>query len=227
MTLWQALFSSVSSFNTAGIDIVGPTGFILFRNDTVLLSIATIDAVLGAIGFFALYEIPKVRRFSRFSLDTKIVITTTLTVYFLGTMGMFLSEYFHGTTLADFPIAGKAFTAFFNAVSASTTTGFATIDFGQATVQTLVIITGLMFIYWWLYWFHSRGHQGQHIWHNCGGNLVHPQGKKKNGGIRARDCFRTGLPRNRGIVRRHNSFVFCYTTYHGIKSGHSIRTRPF
>ncbi len=146
MTLWQALFSSVSSFNTAGIDIVGPAGFILFRNDTLLLSIATIEAVLGAIGFFALFEIPKTRRFSRFSLDTKIVIITTLTLYFLGAVGMFISEYFRGTTLADFPIAGKAFTAFFNAVSASTTTGFATIDFGQATVQTLVIITGLMFI---------------------------------------------------------------------------------
>lgn len=146
MTLWQALFSSVSSFNTAGIDIVGPDGFILFRNDTALLSIATIVAVLGAIGFFALFEIPRVRRFSRLSLDTKIVIITTLTLYFLGTVGMFISEYFRGTTLTDFPIAGKVFTAFFNAVSASTTTGFSTINFSQATTQTLVIITVLMFI---------------------------------------------------------------------------------
>jgi trk system potassium uptake protein TrkH len=146
MTLWQAFFHSVSAFNTAGIDIVGTSGFIMFRNNTVLLSITTIVAILGAIGFYALYEIPRVRRFSRFSLDTKLVITTTLTLYFLGAVGMLVCEHFYGTTLADFSIAGKAFTSFFNAVSASTTTGFATVDFGQATVRTLVIITGLMFI---------------------------------------------------------------------------------
>jgi trk system potassium uptake protein TrkH len=146
MTIWQAFFHSVSSFNTAGFDIVGPSGFIVFRNDTLLLSIAIIVAVLGAIGLFALFEIPRARRFVRFSLDTKIVITTTFTLYLLGALGMLLSEWFLGTTLSDFSVLNKGFTSFFNAVSASTTTGFATVDFGQATVQTLVILAGLMFI---------------------------------------------------------------------------------
>jgi len=145
-TIWQAFFHSVSSFNTAGIDIVGPSGFVVFQNDTLLLSIVTIVAILGAIGFFALYEIPRVRKFSRFSLDTKLVIITTFKLYFFGAVGMFIFEYFYGTTLADFSIVGKAFTSFFNAISASTTTGFATVDFSQATVHTLVILAGLMFI---------------------------------------------------------------------------------
>jgi trk system potassium uptake protein TrkH len=146
MSIWQAFFHSVSSFNTAGFDIVGPSGFIVFRNDIVLLSITIIVAILGAIGFYALYEIPRVRRFSRFSLDTKLVLTTTITLYVLGALGMLLSENFLGTTLNDFSPINKAFTSFFNAVSASTTTGFSTIDFSQASVQTMVIITALMFI---------------------------------------------------------------------------------
>ncbi len=144
--IWQAFFHSVSSFNTAGIDIVGPSGFIVFRNDTLLLSIVIIVAILGAIGFFALFEIPRVRRFNRFSLDTKIVIVTTFTLYLLGALGMLISEWFLGTTLSDFSIVNKGFTSFFNAVSASTTTGFTTIDFSQVTSQTMIIITGLMFV---------------------------------------------------------------------------------
>ena len=145
-TIWQAFFHSVSSFNTAGIDIVGPSGFIVFRNDTLLLSIVIIVAVLGAIGFFALFEIPRVRRFNRFSLDTKIVVVTTFTLYFLGALGMLVYEWFKGTTLSDFSVLDKGFTSFFNAVSASTTTGFVTIDFSQVTVQTMIIISGLMFV---------------------------------------------------------------------------------
>jgi trk system potassium uptake protein TrkH len=144
--IWQAFFHSVSSFNTAGIDIVGPSGFIVFRNDTLLLSIVTIVAILGAIGFFALFEIPRVRRFNRFSLDTKIVIITTFTLYLLGALGTLISEWFLGTTLSDFSVLNNGFTSFFNAVSASTTTGFTTIDFSQVTVQTMIIITGLMFV---------------------------------------------------------------------------------
>ncbi|MBN1644032.1 MAG: hypothetical protein JW856_04370 [Dehalococcoidales bacterium] len=144
--LWPALFHSVSSFNTAGFDIVGSTSFVPFRNDTILLSIATIEAVLGAIGFSVLLEVPKVHKFNRFSLDTKLVLVTTITLYLLGTIGMFIAEYFHGASLTDFSFGGKIFTTFFNALSASTTTGYATINFGQITIQTLIIIVVLMFV---------------------------------------------------------------------------------
>lgn len=146
MTVWQALFHSVSSFNTAGFDIVGPSGFVPFRNDVLLLSVATVEAVMGAVGFSALLEVPKVHSFRRFSLDTKLVLVTTLGLYLLATTAVFASESLLGTTLAEFSAGGKVFTAFFNALSACTTTGYATIDFGQVTTQTLLVLTVAMFI---------------------------------------------------------------------------------
>jgi trk system potassium uptake protein TrkH len=145
-SLWQALFHSVSAFNTAGFDIVGPASFIPFRTDIILLSIPTVEAVLGAISFSVLMEVPMVHRWHRFSLNTKLVLVMTLVVSLLAIMAILINETFLGNTLADFSIAGKAFTSFFNGLSASTTTGFSTIDFSQVTIQVLLIITGVMFI---------------------------------------------------------------------------------
>ena len=146
VALWQAFFHSVSSFNTAGFDIVGPTGFIAFRNDFLLLGVAIVEAVMGAIGFSALLEIPRARRFSKLSLDTKLVLVTTLCIDVVAILAVLASESLLGTTLREFTAGGKVGQAAFNALSACTTTGYSTIDFSQVTTQTLLVLTAAMFI---------------------------------------------------------------------------------
>ncbi len=145
-SLWQSLFHSVSAFNTAGLDIVGPISFVPIRSDALILSVCTVEQVLGAVSFAVLMEVPVVRRWRRFSLNTKIVLLTTSALYLVAVIGMLAGEAFLGTTLNEFSAGGKIFTSVFNALSAATTTGYASIDFARVTAQTLVLMTVVMFI---------------------------------------------------------------------------------
>jgi trk system potassium uptake protein len=59
---------------------------------------------------------------------------------------MFASEQSKLDTLGNGPLEGRIFTAFFNALSGSTTTGFSTLDFGKIHERTHLLIDPLMFI---------------------------------------------------------------------------------
>ena len=145
-SLWQALFHSVSAFNTAGYDIVGPTGFIPLQSDAMLLTVTTVEQILGAVGFSVLIEIPLIRRWRRLSLNTKLVLSTTLVLYLIAIFAMFANETLLGTSLDEFSFAGKVYSSVYNALSGATTTGYMSIDFSQITRQTMVIMAGVMFI---------------------------------------------------------------------------------
>lgn len=144
--IWQAVFHSVSAFNTAGFDIVGPSSWTPFRTDYWLLSVATVEEILGAIGFTVILELIVVRKIRPLSLDTKLVVLFTLGLYAVATAVMLGAELTRGTSLDHFSWTGKIYTAFFNAVSASSTTGFSTIDFGHLTNMSLLITIAVMFI---------------------------------------------------------------------------------
>jgi len=146
ITLWQSLFHSVSAFNTAGFDIVGPTGLIPFHNNIILLTILTVEAVLGAISFSVLMESSKIIHFNHLSLNTKLVLVTSVIVYILATLSILINESYIGTTFSNLSIGDKIFTSLYNGISASTTTGFSTIDFSQVTIQTLIVTSVIMFI---------------------------------------------------------------------------------
>jgi trk system potassium uptake protein len=145
-SVWQALFHSVSAFNTAGFDIVGPASFLPLRSDAMLLSVTTIEQILGAVGFAVLIEVPVVRRWRRFSLNTKLVLSMTLVIYLIAIFAMLANETLLGTSLNEFDIGGKIYSSIYNALSGATTTGFASIDFSQITRQSMLIMTGVMFV---------------------------------------------------------------------------------
>jgi trk system potassium uptake protein TrkH len=146
MSLWQGLFHSVSALHTAGFDIIGPASLVPLRTDFILLTVLLVEGILGSISFSVILEIPAVRRWRRFSLNTKLVLTMTLIISILVFVAVFMNEAFLGTTLTEFSTGGKVFTSLFNGLSASTTTGFSTIDFSQVTIQALLVIIGIMFI---------------------------------------------------------------------------------
>jgi trk system potassium uptake protein TrkH len=144
--LWQAIFHSISAFNTAGFDIVGANSILPFSTNNALLAIITAESFMGALSFSVLTEVPLVHNWGRFSLNTKVVLIVTLFISLLAIIVLFMSETFFGNTLVGFSVAGKIINSVFNGLSASTTTGFSTIDFSIVTIQSLAIITGVMFI---------------------------------------------------------------------------------
>lgn len=133
--LWLSIFHSVSSFNNAGIDILGGSRSLSPYRDNVLLNLSTcLLIILGGIGFLVMLDVVKCRfRFRKFTLHSKVVLTTTAVLLAGGTLLLRLTE----------PISWL--TAFFLSVS-SRTAGFAPLDLGGLTNAGLFTIILLMFI---------------------------------------------------------------------------------
>ena len=70
-----AIFHSVSTFNHAGFDILG--GLLSYRNDVGLQLLTITENILGGFGFFVILDILRNQRFHKFSLHTKVVLTTS------------------------------------------------------------------------------------------------------------------------------------------------------
>lgn len=135
---WDAirisLFHSVSAFNNAGFDIFGGFDSLLAYQANVPLNLLTaILVILGGLGFLVELDIVKKRRWKKFSLQTKIVLTMTLTLLVSGTLFLKLSE--------DITWLG----AFFQSVIARTA-GFNTFPLSNFSQAGLLVMIILMFI---------------------------------------------------------------------------------
>jgi trk system potassium uptake protein TrkH len=106
--VWQAAFLSVSAFNSAGFDVINePGGFSTFRNDGTVLGIFAILILIGAISYLVIIDIARVRRFSRFTLNTKLVLVTTIVLTLIGVVGFFGPEYQNPQTLGPLSVKDK------------------------------------------------------------------------------------------------------------------------
>ena len=148
-SVWQSVFLSVSSFNNAGFSILPelPIGGGLTRIGTegTLLAIMMVLIVLGGIGWTVLVDIARHRRFARFSLDTKLVIVTSLVLWGVG-MGVFLlAEFANDETVGNLVVGDKVISSIFHSVSGRTA-GFTAVNFGETEDFTKLVFPGLMFI---------------------------------------------------------------------------------
>ena len=145
--LWHSMFLSVSSFNNAGLNILPGEGMSLagFATSPILLMCTAALMVLGGLGWTVLVDIYRNRRFVRFSLDTKLVVVTSLSLWALGAGVLLLAEFSNPATLGGLGWFDKTVGAIFQSVSGRTA-GFSTMDFGQVQDVTKTTFAGLMFI---------------------------------------------------------------------------------
>lgn len=146
MAVWKSIFQSVSAFNNAGLDLFGHfqsmTGY---QGNTLLILTTAGLIILGGISYMVIADIARVRRFARLSLDSKLVITTTLILLTAGTIVILLTEMNNPATLGPMPLSQKILNAFFHAVTPRTA-GFATLNIGNFAVYSLFFTMFLMFI---------------------------------------------------------------------------------
>ncbi|MBI2871591.1 MAG: Trk family potassium uptake protein [Chloroflexi bacterium] len=143
---WQALFHAVSGFNNAGFDLMpGTSSLSDFRQDYTVLAIMGALIVLGGISFTVMVDLVRERRFRRLTLDTQLVLVTSLVLWLVGAVVAFAFEYRNSSTLGGLPVAGQVANSFFHSITARTA-GFSTFDVGSAQQQTNVFYTVLMFI---------------------------------------------------------------------------------
>ncbi|MCX5998290.1 MAG: TrkH family potassium uptake protein [Chloroflexi bacterium] len=144
--MWEAIFHSISAFNNAGLDIFGNYQSLSgYRTDAAVLLVTAALIILGGISFIVVADILSVRRFARLSLDSKIVIVTTVILLALGTIVILVTEFSNPDTLGPLPWSYKLLNAFFHSVTPRTA-GFASISIGGMADYSIFFIVILMFI---------------------------------------------------------------------------------
>ncbi len=145
-TLWRSVFHSISAFNNAGFDVFGSFRSLSeYQGDVLMLLVTAVLIIIGGISFLFLADLFQVRRFGRLSLDSKIVLLTTLSFLVIGTAIILLTEFRDPDTLGSLSLPQKILNAFFQSVTARTA-GFSTINMANLANYALVFTMLLMYV---------------------------------------------------------------------------------
>ncbi len=143
---WQAVFHAVSGFNNAGfVAFTEKGGLGEFQGDWAVLGAMGLLILLGAISYWVMFDVVRYRRFSLFTLTTKLVLTFTGLLIVLGALAFLAFEYNNSDTIGPMSLGDKLMTAVFESVSGRTA-GFTTVGFEATRQQTNFFFTSLMFV---------------------------------------------------------------------------------
>ena len=143
---WQAVFHSVSAFNNGGFSILREEGgLIAFNRDATVLGILGLLSLIGALSYWVLVDIFKIRKFSLFTLNSKLVLVFTGIAIVVGTLTYFGFEYRNPDTLGPLPIVHKLSVSLFSMTNGRTG-GLSPVDMGQTLAHTNLMMMVFMFI---------------------------------------------------------------------------------
>ncbi|HEY8443357.1 MAG TPA: potassium transporter TrkG, partial [Clostridia bacterium] len=145
--VFKALFISISAFCNAGLDVLSyqEASLIGFSaNVSVILSVSFL-VILGGIGFWAIMDIAKAKKFNRLMLHTKIVLIATALLLGGGAIIYLVAEWNNPLTLGGMNAGQKILNAFFMAVSPRSA-GFGNVDINNLTRFSKLFTMVLMFI---------------------------------------------------------------------------------
>ena len=117
----------------------------LFFQDHITLLFIAFMIFLGSLSYPVILELLKFKRFKRLSLDTKLVLVTTLSLIVIGTLFFLITESGNSSTFKDQNILERISTSLFQSISGRTA-GFSSIDFSTTREYTNILYAGLMFI---------------------------------------------------------------------------------
>ena len=130
------VFHAVSAFCNAGFDIFGclnPGASVMeFQSDPVVLLTLSALIIIGGLGFLVWEEILKKKHFRRFTVYTKLVLATTLSLILAAWGLTCLIEWNNPGTLGGMALGDKLLNGFFQAVTLRTA-GFASFDQARLT----------------------------------------------------------------------------------------------
>lgn len=143
--IYYAIFHAVSAFCNAGFDILGEGISVSRYAGDPLVSLTLCALVIaGGMGFGVINDVITTKRFSRFKLHTKIVLSMTATLLMAGTAAVLVLEWDNPATLGVMSFPGKLLAAFFQSVTLRTA-GFFTISQQALEPATKFIGSVLMF----------------------------------------------------------------------------------
>ena len=144
--IYFGIFHAISLFNNSGFDLFGHYyGLSDYVSDPTVNFVSFALIILGGLGFVVLSDLLDFRRNRKFSLHSKVVLTTSGLLILAGAIVIFLFEYHNPKTLGALGPEGKVFGAFFQSITARTA-GVNTLDISSLTQGSLFFIIILMFI---------------------------------------------------------------------------------
>lgn len=147
--IYYAIFHSVSAFCNAGFDLMGGEygkfcSLVNFYDDPVVSLTICGLIIIGGIGFWVWDDIcDKKWHVKRYTLHTKIVLSTTAILIIGGTAALFFLE--RNATGSNMSTGERLLTAFFGSVTARTA-GFNTVDIAAMSDGSKLVTILLMFI---------------------------------------------------------------------------------
>lgn len=146
--LYLGIFHSVSTFCTAGFSTFS-TSLMNYKSNILVNLTVNILSLIGGIGFFVLKDLQGFFHRKRkkilpnfLTLHSKVALIVTGVVNVIGFLVIFVAEKWpKGTALYD-----KILISSFQAISASTTDGYNSVDIGSMSAASLTILIVLMFI---------------------------------------------------------------------------------
>ncbi len=140
--LWSAIFHSVSAFCTAGFSIYSDN-LMQFDTNIGVNVVIMILSYAGAMGFIVIIDLWKKFTVKEYviSFSTKIIVIITLILTVWGTSQM----YFFESEISVYSPFDRLLVSLFQTMSALTTVGYNTVNFGNMLPITLMTSTLIMY----------------------------------------------------------------------------------
>lgn len=155
--VWYALFTAVSAFCNAGIDILGADSLISFSGTPSVLLTTMFLVFMGGIGFVIWWDVlgalkkvvkGKLRLrdlFGRLTLHSRLVLTVTAILIFGGGLLILVFEYHNPETIGGMSFGDKLLNSMFQSVTLRSA-GFVTVNQGGLTDSTTLLCLIFMLI---------------------------------------------------------------------------------
>ena len=150
--VWSAIFHSVNSFNNAGFSLYTDNLIGYVTSPIINFTVGGL-IIFGGIGYQVIMEMylwlrdrfKKSPICTVFSLNFKVVTSTTAVLLILGTLAFLVLEYNKPATFGPLNFPQKVMAAWFQSVTPRTA-GFNTIEIGRMSEAGLFLTIALMFI---------------------------------------------------------------------------------
>ncbi len=152
--IWISVFTSVSAFCNAGIDIIGDSSLSGYATDPTVNAVTCLLVILGGIGYIVWWDVLRViksralgnrRIFKHLTLHTKLAIVATLVFIFAGAVLIFIFEHNNPQTIGQMSLLDKIQVSVFQSVT-TRTAGFATVPQEDLTNASSILSLCLMFV---------------------------------------------------------------------------------
>ena len=144
--VFYSFFHAISAFCNAGFDILGPNSLIDINNHVFILMVIGLLIVIGGIGFNVILDIVHNGfNFKKYSLHSKIVLTTTILMLSITSILIFVMEFSNAATIGNLGFIDKISNSIFQAITLRTA-GFASIDQSKLLDSSSVLSILNMFI---------------------------------------------------------------------------------